>query len=547
MAINPKAISTGEGTGLAKVIKPMQSDYYDKKYAEAKGRKDEAKKSMAAAMSKTPWKVDMPEFQNKVAELRNFYNENAYDLMKGDFDAQVQLDAMQQGLIRFAEQSKADEKYWNLNDKLLKDKPNYYSDNSYKSHTDYAKMPLADRKEYSFREKFDADKFQKDLAADMAKIQPEQGMPFKTGDMYVQKATVDPEEVEANALEFLQAAVFKYGEEEVNQYIDSIGGVDKFLSNQKDYVKDKINWKLESKGYVNPYAKDGLTNPFNFSTDVSTVESGTPIALESGVYNPFTGEKFMGMNPTPVNVTQGLEFEDDISVTMTPSSDAIIGGGVFGYDYVDKDGERQKGYMYAKSGDKDDWAEKYKDKIGDDQVVGYDRELFKKSLSSPRKWKIAGIGVYDTFPEDTKGKQSKQDLHGMLAGAEDLKAVGKDADHRAYVTLTSKGKNIYVPVSEVIDEMRQQYKSKNLGAAFDSFINNYKAELKKKGYTNALKDFDKGSKKTPKPQEKKEEKEVSSKGQYVLPNGKIVNQSALEKKWGENWESKAAERGIKKQ
>ena len=270
MAVNPQAISTGEGTGLAKVIKPFKSDYYDKKYAEAKGRKDEAKKGMAAAMSKTPWKVDMPEFQEKVQSLKNFYNENAYNLLSGDFQTQVDLDAMQNELINFAAQSKADEKYWNLNNKLINEKPLDYTEDSAKVHQDYARTPLAQRQEYRFMPNFDELKFNQLLATDMSKIQVNQGMPYQSGDIWVQRGKADPKEVEANAVAMLESARKQYGDKQVDDYIQSIGGMDKYLTGAKAMVEDEVNWKLESKGYTNPYTKDGLENPFNFDTGIST-------------------------------------------------------------------------------------------------------------------------------------------------------------------------------------------------------------------------------------------------------------------------------------
>lgn len=487
MAVNPRAVSTGEGKGLAKVIKPLESDYYDKKYAEAKERKGEAKKSMAAAMSKTPWKVDMPEFQNKVAELQNFYRDNAYDLMKGDFETQVKLDAMQQDLIRFAEQSKADEKYWNLNDKLLKENLNVYSDASKKSHMDYANMPLEERREYSFREKFDSQKFQKDIREDIAKIQSEKLMPYKSGDMYIQDAVIDDNEVDANVLDLVQAAISRYGEDQVKPYIDSVGGMDKFLKAQRAYAKNDREWKLQSKRYDYDPSAGESGAVFNFNTVPKTVGFNTPLKASDATK--------MGYNKADVNVEASLPFETSVIFRGKPSDEAIPSSGVFISSYVDPKTKKSTdiGGM-----------------VGSGQFFNIDD--VRKSLGS-NDWVIQDLNLIETFPSGYVVNDA--DWGGMpidLASKDTqaFKDKGKSPEMRFYATLKSGENVVREPFYKVRSSVNQQFKSDKDKKAWDTVYKEMVDYVKSRGYEKAY--YDLTGKKMPGAKtsnSKEEKKEVS--------------------------------------
>lgn len=198
MAVNPRAVSTGEGKGLAKVIKPLESDYYDKKYAEAKERKGEAKKSMAAAMSKTPWSRDMSLFKDKVSELKNFYNTNAKSLMEGDFDAQVQLEAMQNEIVNFAEQSKASEKYHILNEKAILNDPTGFYGEDVKTHRSFANTP-GDFGTYGLRGRFDKNALLEKVAKRVGELEVDYEDPYIDNDIkaIINKGSVPQTEVGA--------------------------------------------------------------------------------------------------------------------------------------------------------------------------------------------------------------------------------------------------------------------------------------------------------------------------------------------------------------
>ena len=96
---DPLGISTGQGQGRAQVFGDTYNDYFAEKVKkgteEKKIQQDELAKLQAA---EGLWDRDNELFKPKIEELRKYYRENARDIMKGDFDATTNLQAMKNDL-----------------------------------------------------------------------------------------------------------------------------------------------------------------------------------------------------------------------------------------------------------------------------------------------------------------------------------------------------------------------------------------------------------------------------------------------------------------
>lgn len=465
---NPTGIATAQGRGEAQVLNPTQRDYYKTKTAEAAERKQDAQKSVAAAVSKTPWSRDMPLFKDKVTQLKQFYNDRAYDLMKGDFDAQVELEAMQNDIINFADQSKAAEKYYLLNEQAnLKDPTKFY-EKDLEKHKAYAGTP-GDFGTYSLRGRFDPVEFDKTLRDQMAKVQVNQGMPYEKNGLYIQRGQADPEEVRANAITVLESYRDLYGPEQVDTYLETIGGEEGFLKASEGLVKDTLSYKVKPQPRDTYTPGQGEAAVFNFSSTPTVTSMNTAYGLGEDA-NP--GE--IAYNEGNVSVINQVPFETVVSFKGRPSVDAVPLSGEFKRDVI-RDGETTT--------------------IGGEVGSGKSFVIPDVKKGFEGNWVVRESGIMPAFPKGYKSKNNV-DLGGFLVDDESMMSerfqteAGGKPEMRYYVTMENEfGDQVLEPLYKVLPAIKQQYKSKADSRAWNEFYNKTKEFLKQNGYSQAYKDF----------------------------------------------------------
>jgi len=126
---DPLGISTGQGKGRAQVFGDTYNDYFAEKVKtgteEKKVQQEELAKLQAADGL---WDRDNELFKPKIEALRKYYRENARNIIKGDFDATTNLQAMKDDLTQFIGSSKASKEFYiDLKKKIASD-PGKYSD-----------------------------------------------------------------------------------------------------------------------------------------------------------------------------------------------------------------------------------------------------------------------------------------------------------------------------------------------------------------------------------------------------------------------------------
>lgn len=126
---DPLGISTGQGKGRAQVFGNTYNDYFAEKVKTG----TEEKKTQQAELAKLQaadglWDRDNELFKPKIEALRKYYRENARKIIKGDFDATTNLQAMKDDLTQFIGSSKASKEFFVDLKKKIVDNPNDYSD-----------------------------------------------------------------------------------------------------------------------------------------------------------------------------------------------------------------------------------------------------------------------------------------------------------------------------------------------------------------------------------------------------------------------------------
>lgn len=170
MPENPLGISTGQGKGLAQVFGDTYSDHFKQKADEGAKKKAEIEAALAKS-SAGVWDRDLGMFKPMREELRKYVQDNARDIIKGDFDATVGWQAKQNEMMDFVNSSKAAKAFYDSNMALLNKHPNDYSDLSRKDLMEYANTAGRFDSNVFLEGNFDAKKSLDDMNADLAKVQ----------------------------------------------------------------------------------------------------------------------------------------------------------------------------------------------------------------------------------------------------------------------------------------------------------------------------------------------------------------------------------------
>jgi len=172
MPTNPLAISTGMNQGEAQVLNIPQSNYYADKLAQAKKADADVANDIGTTLAKTPWTYDMPEFKQLQSDIRTFVKDNRAALVKGDFDAKMQLEQMKQDYLNRYEESKNAEKHYNkMTGYYLSNQDRYY-DKDYEKMTALAQQgsKAYDSAAVRLRKNFKATDFNDDLIKQLKAI-----------------------------------------------------------------------------------------------------------------------------------------------------------------------------------------------------------------------------------------------------------------------------------------------------------------------------------------------------------------------------------------
>ncbi len=141
---NPTGISTSQGRGQAQVFGDTYNSFFKDKLETAKAKDKEVTDAMAKLSEPGQlWSRDVGAFKPKLDNLRQFYRDNARDIIKGDFDTTLKLKQLQNDASQYITSSKSTEKYANDLLKAIQLNPKKYSDASKQQILDFANQRQA--------------------------------------------------------------------------------------------------------------------------------------------------------------------------------------------------------------------------------------------------------------------------------------------------------------------------------------------------------------------------------------------------------------------
>ena len=451
---DPRAISTGIGQGEAQVFTPYQTDYFDKKAQLALKEKDAQAKRYAELGSMPVWSRDLPEFKNKLNNVRDFYTQNARKIMSGDFDTKVKLNELQGDLAQYATSSNASKKFYDTMKK--KWDGTKYTQESLNALEGFAATPgQFDTRGYNYIPLFDKQDWLKNLSGQISKL----GYDYSKLDLQTlpdgSRVIVNEAKQPVNELTGI-----------INSQLDAArnvyqGQVDETLTFDEafNYGKGFLGQKRGVTQARDPYVPGGRPEKVKLEiiTDTS-VQENTPYRLKG------TDSGMSMQSGSTTNKEFSIPFKSDkASISFKPSVNAVPVAGTYVRESI-QDGKTVR--------------EKYEARPGKD----FDSEKVRSMIPSG-KWRIEDVSIIEAFGPDEVGTETKKKIGGYPVPA-DYKGTQKK-EKRAYATLTDKsGRKVYVPVKEVESVLKDVY-TDSWVAKKQELIN----QIKAKGYTAALKDF----------------------------------------------------------
>ena len=470
---DPLGISTGQGKGRAQVFGNTYNDYFAEKVKTG----TEEKKTQQAELAKLQaadglWDRDNELFKPKIEALRKYYRENARNIIKGDFDATTNLQAMKDDLTQFIGSSKASKEFFVDLKKKIVDNPNDYSDATKARMDEYQRTGGRFDNDISFFSKYKAsdtidslsDKV-KSAGYDLDNITYGTDPSGKT---YMIDKSGQKVDIDKMVDSVISAEDSFYGDNQVSEYWNQPGKKDQLKETLTSLMGEKRSTKYSPIKGDNGAGEASAV--FEFSSVPKTSSTNVPYGLDQE-------EGTIGYSAEDVSVINQVPFETGISFKSSPSSAAIPLTGDFIREVIDKEtGESKTIGGEVKSGAKFNVS---------DVKKGYQGS-----------WTIMNSAIMPTFPKGYKA-QNGQDIGGFLIGESSRKSKSYlkqfpdgNPEMRYYVTMSNdRGDEVLEPFINVLPAIKQQYKSKGDTKSWNDFYNKTKNYLKEQGYSQAYKDF----------------------------------------------------------
>lgn len=473
---NPTGLSTGQGKGAAQVFGNTYNPYFKERLTEAKKKNKEVTDAMAKVSdSNQLWSRDVGTFKPMVNDLQQFYKDNARAIIKGDFDATLKLNQMQNEMSQYVTSSKDAQKYANEMLKLVNKPGSSYTDDSRQKIFDFVNQAQAgnfDTSELILNEKYDALDTLKSISGEVYKIgyKPESLYTTKDG-IRVNTLAQSPEAVEEIVLKQRDNAIKFYGEEATKYWTDE--QTQEIIDQEIAMLGKKRTAFNKPSAYTS--VGSGDVPVFNFSSTGKTKNMNTAYGIKKdGFFGKDVPEGSVAYNLGDVQVFNELPFEANISYKTSPSTDAIPLDGVF-QKKIYKDGVETS--------------------IGGEVGSGmfFSLEDVKKGYEG--KWTINEAFMVNTFPENYQSATGVG-IGGLPIDNESMNTsvfknkAPKGAEKRYYARLENQyGDQVLEPFYKVYDVVKQQYTSKAAKAAFDEYYEKTKNYLARQGFSAAYKDW----------------------------------------------------------
>lgn len=268
MPTDPLAISTGIGQGEAQVFDIPKSTFYRDKLNEAKKADADIASDVSTTLSKAPWSNDLPEFREMQSNIRNYVKNNRAALVKGDFDAKIELERMKQEYLNRYEESKSAEKFYDKMSNFYLSHPNSYYKGDYDRMQELA---LKGSKHFGpatvrLRKNFSAQQFNDNLTAKVKSI------PETFQGAYLQDIKDDET---GKSYTYL---VTKDGDTKT-KLRDVAGAV--YDAWAKDYTEEQMIAKDVTREAAEDYAENFLKSKFKYSQPYDAEERKSKSGLES--------------------------------------------------------------------------------------------------------------------------------------------------------------------------------------------------------------------------------------------------------------------------
>ena len=285
---DPLGISTGQGKGRAQVFGDTYNDYFAEKVKtgteEKKVQQEELAKLQAADGL---WDRDNELFKPKIEALRKYYRENARNIIKGDFDATTNLEAMKNDLTQFIGSSKESKEFYiDLKKKIASD-PEKYSDATKARMDEYQRTGGRFDNDIAFASKYKAsdtiyslsDKV-KSAGYDLDDITYEKDSSGKT---YMIDKSGQKVDIDKMVDSVISAEDSFYGDNQVSEYWNQPGKKDQLKETLTSLMGEKRSTKYsptEREPYSATKIKDQanrrkiLTNNVKYNTKEALAELG---------------------------------------------------------------------------------------------------------------------------------------------------------------------------------------------------------------------------------------------------------------------------------
>lgn len=244
---DPLGISTGQGKGRAQVFGNTYNDYFAEKVKTG----TEEKKTQQAELAKLQaadglWDRDNELFKPKIEALRKYYRENARNIIKGDFDATTNLEAMKNDLTQFVGSSKSSKKFYEETLKLVNQNPQDYSKATKERLSSYAKEGGRFDSDLKLDPSFDPNESFKSMSQEVKNL----GMKYGdwkingAGDMYTSTGEQSVDMVKSILDSQIDSDIQQRGEE-ASDYWNQPGVYEKKLEELENTVSRDVKSKMK--------------------------------------------------------------------------------------------------------------------------------------------------------------------------------------------------------------------------------------------------------------------------------------------------------------
>ena len=244
---DPLGISTGQGKGRAQVFGDTYNDYFAEKVKKGTEEKKVQQEELAKLQAADGlWDRDNELFKPKIEELRKYYRENARNIIKGDFDATTNLEAMKNDLTQFVGSSKSSKKFYEETLKLVNQNPQDYSKATKERLSSYAKEGGRFDSDLKLDPSFDPNESFKSMSQEVKNL----GMKYGdwkingAGDMYTSTGEQSVDMVKSILDSQIDSDIQQRGEE-ASDYWNQPGVYEKKLEELENTVSRDVKSKMK--------------------------------------------------------------------------------------------------------------------------------------------------------------------------------------------------------------------------------------------------------------------------------------------------------------